>query len=99
MNVIIDAEKGRSWAVTVEQHCQGWWTVLWEPGGQHLTAFLRGPWEEGGAYCKGRTPKDLWPAVVKTHDQCRRRAAAQAAPVVPPMLVEQLPDALWRAAG
>ncbi|MEQ4723747.1 hypothetical protein [Nonomuraea sp. B19D2] len=94
---IIDVGKGRSWAAGVEKHCYGWWTVLWEPWGQHLTAFLKGPWGEGGTYRKGRTPRDLWPAVLEAHDQCRRLATAQAAPVVPPLLVDKLPDDLWKA--
>ncbi|MFC4010529.1 hypothetical protein ACFOY2_25100 [Nonomuraea purpurea] len=99
MNLVTDLETGRWWATKLEEEVGHWWMVMWEAGGQHLTAYFRGHWDEGGVYRMGRTPHELWPLMRETQHEGRRRAILSRAPMIPPLLVEQLPDALWRAAG
>ncbi|MGW4791803.1 hypothetical protein ACWEPC_05220 [Nonomuraea sp. NPDC004297] len=98
MKVIIDSNTGCWWAAQLEQEVHHWWQILWEPGGQHLTAYFRGHWQVGGVYRKGRDPHELWPLMRDIQGKARRLAANEAVPV-PPVLAEHLPDALWRAAG
>ncbi|MGP3960551.1 hypothetical protein ACTWPT_31540, partial [Nonomuraea sp. 3N208] len=35
-------ELGWAWALHLQRHAGGQWLVLWEPGGQHFTAFYLG---------------------------------------------------------
>ncbi|MEU6712947.1 hypothetical protein ABZ897_15815 [Nonomuraea sp. NPDC046802] len=99
MNLVIDLETGRWWAAKLEEEAGHWWLVMWEPSGQHLTAYFRGHWQVGGVYRMGRTPHELWERMRETQAEARRWAEAKAERVpVPPLLLE-LPDALWRAAG
>ncbi|PZG22528.1 hypothetical protein [Nonomuraea aridisoli] len=95
----IDDETGWRWAACLEQACAFWWMVLWEPAGQHFTGYYRGPWKPGGVYRKGRTPEELWRLIVATQAEGRRIAEESAAPVVPPLLADELPASLWRAAA
>jgi hypothetical protein len=53
-------ELGWAWAAHLQRHAGGLWLVIWEPGGQHFTAFYLGDTAEGGAYRKASTPQGLW---------------------------------------
>ncbi|MFC4014638.1 hypothetical protein ACFOY2_45960 [Nonomuraea purpurea] len=98
MNLVTDLATGRWWAATIEEAVGHWWLVMWGASGQHLTAFYCGHWDEGGVYRMGRTPHELWPLMRETQHEGRRLAIAERVPA-PPLLAEQLPDALWRAGG
>ncbi|MFC5833188.1 hypothetical protein [Nonomuraea insulae] len=97
-NLIVDPKLGRWWASRLEEEVGHWWVIMWSLHRQQFAAFYRSHWKEGGICRTGGTPHELWAHMREIQHEGRRQAMAAHA-AVPPLLVEQLPDALWRAAG
>ncbi len=90
---------GRAWADQLELETGCWWLVLQIE--ELVIAFYRGYWNTAGVYHSGNLhdPEPLWACIRETQHQSRLWAARNGVRPVPPVLSEELPQALWRAAG
>ncbi|UBU16697.1 hypothetical protein [Nonomuraea gerenzanensis] len=98
MNRVSD-RTDRGWADRLELETGYWWLVLQVE--ELVIAFYRGYWNPAGVYHTGDCydPEALWACIRDTQHQSRLWAIQNGVRPVPPVLEQQLPDALRTAVG
>ncbi|WP_162794799.1 hypothetical protein [Nonomuraea lactucae] len=94
----MNSAMGWAWAAELTQQVGGRWLFLWEPGGQHLTAFYGGDTPKP-IYRKAKTPQEMWSRIHEVELNMLLTATAVGRPVRWPMDSATTQSVPWEAAG